>query len=214
MDYGKKGGMNNEYRIQDDEVFERFAPTLSRFIGSLLSIGMMLTVMLVVPSANAAELAPGGLQADSASAQQIEQATKDIFTKVIVKDAATGTYKIDANAREQYAPGASAEQLKGLADFLAYNDQTGAVRFREARNWGAYALCVLGGATGFGNIKKAVKNINWTTIGEWIAARNWGALGSLLGKVVSAVAKFTGTKLTVAALIASIAWYAVKCWGV
>lgn len=129
----------------------------------------------------------------------------------IVKDDATGSYTVDSKAQEQYAPDASLDQLKGLALFLTASDQ--GKRLPETRDWGVYALCVLGGATGFSNLKSVIKNANWAMIGEWIAAHNWKALGSILGKIVTTVGKLTGAKLTVAGIIASVAWSAVTCWG-
>jgi hypothetical protein len=175
------------------------------FLAALATLAMMMGFLVSPATANAATIDEPAI-GSTAYTEQVREVTKNLFTKVLAEDSHGVTF-VDEDAHQKYASEIPSYQLTDLAAYI--NESRGLPTYK---NWGAYAVCVLEGATGYGDVKDLITNAS--QIGQWIAAKNWGKLSELLAKkLLPRLAKLTGTKLNVAAVIGSIAWSAVTCWG-
>lgn len=173
---------------------------------------MMLGSFSLVPAASAAEMTTF----DSATyAKQIEEATENLFTKVLVENAETGVFSINEAAHAKYAPEVSTLQLKNLRNY--FNENTYPARLhnhsRFAKDWWKYAKCVVQEVIGV-----VVNGIDWKKLGKWFQQKLFWKIGQYIAREVPkhlapALLKGVLSKLTPASFVANVAWGAVKCWG-
>ncbi len=169
---------------------------------------------MIFGSTGVAQAAGTSTQSNNISAmttQSVEEATLNLFTKVLEKNSSTKIYTINERARLRYAPEMDIQQLSAIRDSL--NASVSSLQLygvAKSSGW-SYAQCVVLKATGI----DAIVSIDWKKIDKWISQKAWKTLAKYLGHELPKHAAQLGLKgafrLNVVILVGSLAYYAIKC---